>query len=309
VWLPGWLKETAWLIGLVALLVAAMILAFIVLPPLLVSPADLREKIPSTPGLQTATQPTGVDLVQARNGVRTAAVALVAGIGAALATGFAARTYYLTRRGQRNERYKTAVEQLDSQASAVQVSAIGDLERLADEAPSRHRQVMEVLATFLRSYTREDDADQAPAPVQMAFAVLARRKRRYDRGLVLDLAGADLRQVNFDRASLRRAVLRDARLDGAFMRHSDLREANLADAVALSVRLDHAKLRKAVFDGARLEGATLDYADARRATFKDAQLAHTFLRGADLRKTAGLRLQDGVVVGGVTDKDTRRPGA
>jgi hypothetical protein len=302
------LRETAWLVVLVAVLIAAMLVAFFVLPPAVVSHGDLREEIPTTAtGLQTATEPTGVDLVNARNGVRTAAVALVAGIGAALATGFAARTYYLARRGQLTDRYKAAVEQLAGDAT-VQVSAIGDLERLAGEVPSRHRQIMEVLATFLRTHARDDDEDaEVPAAVQAAFAVLARRRRRFDRGLVLDLAGADLRQVNFERARLRGAVLRDARLDGAFLQRSDLREANLTDAVAPSVRLDDAKLHGAIFAGANLRGATLDDADVRKAKFDAAQLADTFLRGTDLRRATGLSIEEGRIVGCKTDERTKLP--
>ena len=308
--MPGWLKEMAWLGALVVLLVAGMVLAFILLPRLVVSPDDLRTSVPSAPGLSKPTAPTAVDLVAARNGVRTAAVALVAGIGIALATGFAARTYYLSRRSHFTDRYNTAVEHLRSTEPAVQVSAIGDLEGLANEAPRRQRQIMEVLATFLRSQERPEDAAEAPPAVQAAFAVLARRRQRYDGGLVLDLAGADLRQVNFDGARLRGAVLRDAKLAGAFLRQSDLREAILMNAVAPSVRLDQAKLRDAIFEGARLESATLDSADARGVAFDDVQFAHTFLRSTDLRDATGLPFDDkGDVAGGVTNEETKLPAA
>ena len=305
--MPGWLREMAWLGVLVALLMAGMVFAFILLPRLVVSPDDFRATVPSARGLSKPTAPTAVDLVAARNGVRTAAVALVAGIGAALATGFAARTYYLSRRSHLTDRYKTAVEQLRAKEPAVQVSAIGDLERLANEAPRHQRQIMEVLATFLRSQERPDEAHEAPAAVQAAFAVLARRRHRYDRGLVLDLAGADLRQVNFDGARLRGAVLRDAKLGGAFLRQSDLREAILLNAVAPSVRLDEAKLRNAIFEGARLESATLDSADARGVAFEDVRFAQTSLRATDLRDAIGLPFDNGGVVGGVTDEKTRLP--
>jgi uncharacterized protein YjbI with pentapeptide repeats len=292
----------AWLMALVGLLVASALLAFFALPSLVVSPEDLREEVSSPPGLRRASAPTGVDLVQARNGARTASVALIAGIAAALATGFAGRTYYLSRRGQLNERFSAALAQLGAAEPAVQVAAIAELESLAREAPSRHPQIMRVLAAFVRSTRRAANIDDVPAGLQDACTVLARRRTRYDRGLELNLAGADLRCVSFERAPLRGAKLHDANLTGAFLRDSDLREANLMNVVARSVRLDNAKLGKATLEGADLASATLDSTDARGAAFHDANLENTFLRAADLRGAKGL---DGRTSGANTDENTR----
>lgn len=310
--MPGWIRESIWLGGLVALLVVCALLAFFKLPAIVVTPDDLLDKIPAPQGFENATRPTAVDLVEARNGVRTAAVALIAGIGAALATGFAGRTYYLSRRGQLRDHYKTAVEQLAANEPALQVSAIGELERLAAASPDRHRQVMGDLATFLRSHKRTgEDADTAPAPaaVQAAFAAIARRRRRYDRDLVIDLAGADLRQVHFEGAKMQKALLRDAKLSGAFLRHSNLRRADLKNAWAPGIRLDHAELGDAILEGAHLHGATLDSATARRAAFKDVQLLDTSMRSTDLRKATDLpRTKDGGVDGAtITPGKTKLP--
>jgi Pentapeptide repeats (8 copies) len=310
--LLGWLRETGWWLGVVVVLAGFAVVSFFWLPGWIVSPGDLKTHVPSVPGLGKATEPTAVDLLGARNDVRVAAVTLLAGVGAALATGFAARTYYLSRRGQLEDRYNAAVEQLESQQPSSQVSAIGALERLARESPARHRQIMGVLATFLRKPMRDEriaNDYQAPPGVQAACTVLAHRKTRYDGGQVLDLVGADLRYVNLDKACFRRADLREARLEGAFLRSSDLREAKLKNAIAPNVRLDGSKLSDAVLDGASLEGATLDSVVARKATFWDATLNDTFLRGADLSESSGLPIRDGKVVGAITNGETKLPAA
>lgn len=311
---PRWARETAWLGAMVVLLVAGVLFAFFALPAIVVAPEDLQVRMPATKGAGPSPAPTAVDLVQARNGVRTAAVALIAGIGAALATGFAGRTYYLTRRAHVDDRYTTAVEQLGTNTAQVQVSAIGELEHLAWASPSRHRQIMRVLATFVCGYERAPDAEGAPASVQAAFDVLAHRRTKRDRGLVLHLQGADLRQVICEPllvrrrlwrgrargARLRGAVLRDARLDGASLRFADLRDADLLNAMAPSIRLDDSRLTNAILEGAQLHAATLDRADARGAAFKETKLSDASMRATDLRDT-DLRIEDAGARGALTD--------
>jgi hypothetical protein len=316
---PGWARESVWLGILVALLIAGTLFAFFELPKLVVSAEDLRPDVPLAPRPEPSSAPTALDLVQARNGVRTAAVALLAGVGAAFATGFASRTYYLTRRTQADTHFAMAIDQLGSEAPQVQVSAIGELERLARVSPARHRQIITVLTTFLRDYDRPAHAEAPPASVQAAFDAVARRRTKHDRGLIVHLQGADLRQVvcepvhgGFLRfgglssrerggARLRRAVLRDAQLDGASLRCADLRDADLMNAHAPSVRLDDARLDNALFEGAQLQAATLDRAIARGAAFKEAQLRNASMRDADLRDAMDLRVHHGRVVDALSD--------
>ena len=317
---PRWVRESVWLASLVILLVSGVLFAFFQLPKMVVSPEDLQATMAVPTGASPPPAPTAVDLVQARNGVRTAAVALIAGLGAALATGFAGRTYYLTRRAQVGESYRTAVDQLGSPAVQIQVSAIGELENLALAWPSRHRQIMRVLATFLCDYKRPKGLTRAPDSVQAAFGVLAQRQTKHDRGLVLNLEGADLSQVRFEPALpgraargwlLRRrrssgarlegAVLRGADLSGALLRRADLRNADLVNAVAPSIRLEDARLTGANLEGAQLETATLDGADARSASFAQAQLDATSMRRTDLRNTSGLPINDGKVDGAFSE--------
>lgn len=293
--------EITWLVVVTLALLALAGFAFFLLPQLVVSTQDAARET----SRKALAHPAPYDLTQARNGVRTAAVALLTAVGAALATGFAGRTYYLTRRTQDNDIYTHAVELLDGDHGASAVFAVSELERIARHNPSRQRQVMKVLATFLREDRRGVDNDEPSPAVQAACTALSRRRSRHDRGLVIDLAGADLRQVSMDGARLRGAILRDADLRGAFLRSADLREANISNSKGQSMRLDRALLSRAVLDGAELQGATLDDARACEASFARTMMDGTFIRGADLRDSRGLRIADGAVVGAVADDHTR----
>lgn len=296
------MRETAWLMAVVAVLVGAAIFAFIRLPALVVSPDDLRPL--SAPHAPTARPATGVELVTARNGVRTAAVALIAGFGAALAAGFAARTYYLSRRTEQSNRFEDARKQLAKSDEALRVSAIADLELLARDAPRRRSQIQALLCTFLRTYERPVD-DAAPPSVERACATLKLAIFR-SAGEVI-LANADLRRVNLDEANLRKADFRDANLRGAWLRRANLREANFANADARDARFDKSNLRNATMAGTLLQAATLDQVNGRGASFEAATFYETPVRGARLSHSKDLAVRRGIVAGTIPDDKTKLP--
>jgi hypothetical protein len=293
------IRETGWAALLTLMLLTSTALAFFVLPQAIVSPHDLQATLTIPPGSRPPQAPSATDLIQARNGVRTASVALLAGLGAAFATGFAARTYYLSRQSQLDLRYSTSIGQLDSEQISIKVSALAELGRIARQCPSRHRQVMSVLAAFIRGYERADHEDAAPPTLQTACDELVGRNPKRDGELRLDLTGADLRQVNLDGAPLRGAILRSTKLRGAFLRSADLREADFANARAESTRFDASRLDDAVFDGTNLTAATLDRAKGSRTSFRDVTFVDTFMRETDLVGCPGLHHGDGSMRGGV----------
>src|SRR5690349_5995074 len=107
-----------------------MLFAFFVLPMLVVSRGDLTGPLSPAKGAGTPAAPTSVDLVpnrvdltRARNDVRGAAVALIAGIGAVIAGLYAARTFYLSRTGQRSDEIRGAADRLAGAETHIQVHA------------------------------------------------------------------------------------------------------------------------------------------------------------------------------------------
>lgn len=258
-------RDAFWLIalGLTVLLAAGVLFALV--PEWVVNEAGLN----------------AVDRQKTRTDARTAALALMAGAGAALATLFAGRSYFLTRRGQLSDRSAKAIEQLHSDKEGIRIAAIAALERIAYESPSDHPRVMELLAHFLRNHVRKDAAP--PADVAAACRALVERRAAHDGRLVFDLTGADLRNVDLKGVKLRRALLRRARLDGVSFEAADLREADLSEASAISAQFSGARLVRAVLHAVNLTTATLDRADARHADLREAYLDTASLSGARLR--------------------------
>jgi hypothetical protein len=296
------LGETARAIGIAAVLGALTIVAYFVLPQIVVTTHDLSVAIPAPPGTKPSPAPTAADLLQARNGARTAAVALLAGLGAAFAAWFTARTYYLSRRAQLDVWYSTAVGQLDAQRSSVQVSAIGELERIARLHPERHRQIVLVLAAFVRDSKSSPDDDPAPVTLQTACDVLMKRDPSRDGDLRLNLTGADLRKVSLEHGKLGGASLRDARLEGALLCHCDLERADLTNAQAAGARFDDAAVTETLFDGVVFTGATLDRISGARPSFVGATYDQTFMRQIDVTEPIALLRADGSLpVGAIGD--------
>ncbi|HEV2756404.1 MAG TPA: pentapeptide repeat-containing protein [Actinomycetota bacterium] len=302
--------ELGWGLVIALVLVAAAAAAYFWLPDAIITAEDLNEKVADPPkGADPAPTPNGVDLVTARNGARTAAVALVAALGAAIATYFAARTYYLSRGGQHAERHAKGAEQLANAAVAVRLSAIRRLERLVRESPGDRQAVVDTLAAFLRHppVTHAPSGGRARADIQEAFAAADRLRRIDPDSVTLNLAGADLRGVDVAKAALRRADLSEARLEGASLPNADLSDANLTNARAQSAWLANADLTSARLIGAQLQDATLERVAARGAQFDDATLLDTSLKGARLRGSTGLRAIAGGIDGATADKPAELP--
>ncbi len=86
----------------------------------------------------------------------------------------------------------------------------------------------------------------------------------------VNLSGANLRGATLQYGDFRRAVC----LDGTYLAHADLREANFTGAKMAETTLSRADLTKTCFDGA----------DLTRAELSDAILDETSLLGTTLRR-------------------------
>ena len=115
---------------------------------------------------------------------------------------------------------------------------------------------------------------------------------------------ANLRKVNLQGAHLRHADLRKARLRHANLQGADLRHAALRKATLRHANLQGADLRHANLQGAKLQSAKLQAADLRGANLKGAYLRRADLQGADLRdanlqgaELEGAKLQKAILEG------------
>lgn len=241
---------------------------------------------------------------EARQGVRTASLALLAGVVAVIGAIYTARTYELNRTSalearerdrnayaldatrQVTERFTRAVDQLGSEKPEVRLGGIYALERIARDSTDDHPQIVELLSAFIREQaplpahddaakTRSDRSEAAPRPtveVQAALTVLGRRDIAYDT--------ATKPSMHLAYTDLRRAVLIDGHFERAGFRGAYLRGG--PGASLRGVHLEEAHLREAHLEGAGMSNAYLQDANLKDAHLEDARLEHAHLEGARL---------------------------
>jgi Pentapeptide repeats (8 copies) len=204
---------------------------------------------------------------------------LGAGLFAASALLFTARTFTLSREGQVTDRYTKAIEQLGSEKLDVRIGGIYALERVASDSARDHPAVMEVLTALIREHSYEQwpppDRPASYPPgvrtrpdVQAALTVIGRRLVKRDiRPMDLsntNLVRADLNSSNLAGASLTCAVLTHAILVNAILVNADIVLTDLTKA-----NLVGADLTDAILLGVKLAGADLAGADLTGALWSE----------------------------------------
>jgi Pentapeptide repeats (8 copies) len=229
----------------------------------------------------------GNDKVEEADRIRTALLALGAGLVAIVGAYFTYRTFKLNSSGQITDRFSRAIGELGDPNPRVCLGGIYALERIARDSREDHPQVMEVLTAYLRAEVPKKEAVQARLPwkdgwtaygperppneVQATLAVLGRRNASWDKHR-LDLSAVRLRGVKLPKgADLRGVILNNACLDDALLERVHFTPRQFPDGCW-----------PADLTGAHLEGAHLEGADLRRATLSGAKLNNAHLEAADL---------------------------
>jgi hypothetical protein len=245
-------------------------------------------------------QTNGLDArgrADARQGVRTASLALLAGAVGVVGAVYTARGYALNRAGQLTDRFTKAIEQLGHKELDVRLGGIYALERIARDSRQDHPQVVEVLTAYVREHAVVDrDVDdpkwlgKPDTDVQAVLTVLGRRNLSHETEPPpwLNLPHTKLDRAMLFQARFRRVGLRGASLRKAYLIRADLSEAHLAAA-----DLRAADLRGADLSGSELRGANLLETNLRDADLRDAWYDDTtaWPEGFDPRG-AGARLED-----------------
>jgi uncharacterized protein YjbI with pentapeptide repeats len=233
-------RSSRWLAGGIAVVVLAVAVAWVLFVPVADWLAHHDVGSAKPPALQTA-----------RDAARGRLLTLGAGLLAAGALLFTARSFTLSRRtfelteqGQVTDRYTKAIEQLGSTNPTVRTGGIYALERVARDSARDQYTVMEVLAAFIRDHSR----NQPPLP---------------------NSGAVPLRTIDLD---LQAAVTVIGRRNPAITSRIDLTGAGLSGAILSVAELSHADLRSTDLSGADLTGVNL----------AGANLADTKLVGADL---------------------------
>ena len=208
----------------------------------------------------------------ARQGVRTASLALLAGTIGVIGAVYTARTFALNRAGQITDRFTKAIEQLGHEAIDVRLGGIYALERIARDSADDYPQVVEVLTAYVRDHAPLGDRprDSPDTDVQAVLTVLGRRSVTHEHEPSLNLGATDLGSADLRRANLSGASLAGARLFMAYLQRADLKDADLFWA-----NLEFASLENADLSGTTLHAADLTAAqNISEANFSGATYDH-----------------------------------
>ena len=257
------------LLGLLAVFVVVL-LVVILLPKVLVTGADLSRKDELTLENDLRT-----NLIQLLGGAVLLLTAYAAVRSAQVAWNSARSTREAAREGQITEQYASAIDHLGGEAIEVRLGGIYTLERIARASTEDRRPIAEILTAYVRhngpGHRPSDDG--VGLDVQAAMTVLGRGEwGDVDR---LNLAGAQLPEVDLHKARLSRAIFWDAHLGGAKLADADLARAEFGGA-----HLRGADLGKADLSGADFTGADLDQAELWEARIEDARVSKEQLAAA-----------------------------
>ena len=223
-----------------------------------------------------------------------------------------------TERGQRQERFKNAIEHLGHQSVSVRLGGAYELFHLAedttDEAKDLRQTVLDILCAHIRQTTgekeyRQDYPSKPSEEVQSLLTLLFVQEYKVFKGCHINLQGSWLNGANLKRAHLQGSnlveaylqgtELQEAKLHGANLVEASLQEAELGGAHMHGARLRKAHLQRAILEHARLYGADLVEAKLQVAYLHKAQLQGTSLmearlQGVDLSFThlGGIHYQD-----------------
>lgn len=280
------------------LLPISILLAVLFLIWLVIGPASIWAMPVSGRSLGTK------DFADIRNTTRQVMTAMILGAAAAGGLIFTGRTYRLSLKGQRSDRFSKAVTQLSSKTNSERVGGIFALEQLLRESADQHEAIVDVLSHFVRERasglsTVEIDSEQMEtaqrtlqleAACQVALTVLGRRPARPE-SKPLDLSRTNLAGARLSRAMLRGAVLKDTNLRGADLDDADLSDADLTKATLTQASLTGSRMTRAVAVGADFVSASMVGADLTMAVLSSADMQSAQLNGATLRDARMLNVK------------------
>jgi uncharacterized protein YjbI with pentapeptide repeats len=180
---------------------------------------------------------------------------------------------------------KLIIKDLQHQAIEIKLSAVYELEQIADNYPQYHWLIIEALCNFIHNNTSGFSSSQldyrSKLAIQNALNVITRSDiKRNPENQQLDLSNTDIRGANLQKAHLKEANLYHINLSGA-----DLSGANLCGSILTAANLTGANLAGANLSGAILSAANLTGANLTGANFAEATLYLADLREVILHET------------------------
>ena len=195
-----------------------------------------------------------------------------------------------TEQGQRQERFRNAIEHLGHEKDSVRLGGAYELFHLAkdtldeDTKEKLSQTVLDILCAHIRRTTgeseyRETHKSKPSEEIQSLLTLLFVQKHEIFKDCHIDLQGSWLNGAELSTANLQGTELSRIHLQGAWLREADLKGVHLVEAQLQGAHLDKVHLRGANLFMAHLQGASL-----RKAQLQGTRLSWARLQGASLRK-------------------------
>ena len=199
-----------------------------------------------------------------------------------------------TEQGQRQERFRNAIEHLGHEKDSVRMGGAYELCHLVQDTEELRQTVFDILCAHIRRTTgeyeyRERYKLKPSEEVQSLLTLLFVQRHEIFKGFQVDLQGtllkgANLQKACLEKANLSRANLQEASLSGVHLQGAILSQAHLQGADLSEAYLQGAILSQAHLQGTDLRKAYLQGAYLGQANLQGASLFLTCLQGADLNE-------------------------
>lgn len=174
------------------------------------------------------------------------------------------------------ETYTKAIDQIGHTTETIQLGGLYALEKIAISNQKYHRQIIEVLCSFIRLHASihqpEMDKHENPAIiVQTALTIIGRRNIAFDKPpekqnhVTIDLSESHLERANLSDANFQGANFVETNLEEANMQGTNFQSANFILACLNKSNLGEANLQETSLMEASLKGAKLEYANLQNA--------------------------------------------
>ena len=180
-----------------------------------------------------------------------------------------------------NERYQKGSEMLGNEVLSVRLGGIYALQRLAKERPEQyHVQIMRLFCAFARQPTKDSGLEVGQVQIEPGTLLGLRQDLE---AIILAIRSRPKSRIEIERKEDYRLDLRgvvlpgeqflDLDLSNAWLHHSKLPNANIANTNLTDAILDYADLKKATFYGVKLKGTRFYNANLSGAGFNDMDLS------------------------------------
>ena len=209
-----------------------------------------------------------------------------------------ARSNENSERGQRQERFRDAIEHLGHASDSVRLAGAYELFHLARDTEALRETVFEILCAHIRRTTRareyqEGHGSKPSEEIQSLLTLLFVKDHDVFYGFIADLRESYLDGARLDDARLAYAELGSVRLNGASLPGARLISAILSDAQLKGAYIVRAELQDAFLRNAQLQGANIGVTQMQGADLCDAQLQGANLARVQMQGTnlIGVQLQ------------------